>query len=126
MSEQVVEKIIDWSALIEICGYENMVSEIVKINLTDVVKGLDGLKKAAEQSKASDVTFFAHKLRGASLTMGALALAEIAHQVECCQEDTAAQYALERLGDLKNELDKVESFLSQPDWIEIAKSQVTE
>ena len=126
MSEQVIKKNIDWSSLMEVCGYENMVERIVEINRKDSVEALEKLKTAAEDLKASDVVFFAHKLKGAALTMGALDLAEKAHQIECWDEDQVCQTALERFEDLNNELDRVVSFLAQPDWIEIAKAQDAE
>lgn len=85
MEEQ--KPLIDWNivnGLLEL-GEEEEKSFLKEI--LDVYKGqypelLDGIQKAYQQSQAKDMVLNAHSLKGASLNIGALQLAEICREIE--------------------------------------------
>ena len=123
MDKIISEKIIDWSKLMDVCGHESVIKEIVVISIKDVDETVGLLAEAMETGNSADVALYAHRLKGVAMTMGTHLLSERAYQLECAgnEEDMAAAVTL--IEQVKEEFEKVRSFLSRADWIEIAKGQ---
>jgi PAS domain S-box-containing protein len=117
--------VISWSAIMEQCGNEDVVKEIVGVFLTEAIKYVDSLAEAVKTGNAKDIRFFAHKLKGSSAYVAAGQLVEKAQQLELAgmrQDMDAASPLFEQV---REEFAKVISFLSQPDWDHKAKQQVS-
>ena len=117
------ERIIDWTSIMEVCSDENIVEDFVKIFLEDVSQIMECIADAVKKENAKDVDFYAHRLKGAALHVAAKKLAEKTYRLGCAgkEEDTGVFAFL--FEDVKGECEKVTSFLSKADWIEIAKEQ---
>jgi len=120
---EVSEEIINWDWLINRAGYEELINEIVPIFLKDSAGRLDKLSETVESNDSGGINFHAHAIKGAARNIGAKRLSDIAHQLECAGKENNVEPTKPLLDKLKVELEKVVAFLSQADWIEVAKQQ---
>jgi len=114
---------IDWAAATGICDDESVIQEIAKVFLNDAPQTMASIAFAIKAENPADIQLHSHKLKGAALSIGASRVPDIAHRLECAGREKDMQTAAALLEELKTEFDKLISFLSQPDWIEIAKQQ---
>ncbi len=116
-------ELIDFNQLLATLGNEASIREITLIYLADNEKYIAQLTEAVESGDAIAVRSKAHAIKGASRNFRAKRLMDIAAQMERAGREGNMEMAASILGELKTEYEKVVSFLSQPDWIEIAKRQ---
>jgi PAS domain S-box-containing protein len=117
------EIIISWSAIMETCGDEDMVEEIVKIFLKDAPRCMEFIAKAIKTQNSQDTKLYAHRLKGSAGHIAAKQLSEIAYCLECAGVKEDIEEAALLFDDLRNNFGKVMSFLSKADWMEVAKQQ---
>ena len=79
------------------------------------------LQKAVEQRDIKNIKLYAHAIKGSAINIGAVQLSDTAHRLEQAACDQNTDSAGELLANIETELKKVLTFLSQTDWIEIAK-----
>lgn len=115
------ENIIDWPGLVERLGDEESIKEIVLIFLTDVKERIEMLTGAIMVSDAEEIKSYAHALKGAAANVGVKRLSDIAYCLECAGREKNMAAATPLFDELKAESEKVVTFLSRTDWIEIAK-----
>ncbi len=117
------ESIIDWASIVEVCGDEDVIKDIVEIFLEDGPLCIESIADAIKVKKPADIQLYAHKLKGAASHVSATRLSQTAYHLECAarKKDMAAAALL--FEDVQAEFKKVASFLSRADWIEIAKQQ---
>ena len=120
---EVSEEIINWDWLIDKLGDEELINEIVPIFLKDSGERLDKLSEAVESNDSGAIEFYAHAIKGAARNVGAKRLSDIAYQLECAGRENNVEPAKPFFDKLKVEIEKVVAFLSQADWIEVAKQQ---
>ena len=118
------ESIIGWASIMEVCGDENIVEDIVKIFLEESPEIMEHIADAIKDENAKDANFYAHRLKGAARHIAAKQLAEKAYCLERAGKENDMEAFASLFEDLKGELEKVISFLSKADWAEIAKEQV--
>ena len=110
-----VQDIFDKAGLLDrLMGDEELANEILGEFLEDVPRKVTALKEALDNGDAPSVQLQAHTLKGASATIGAVALQEMAHHIEVAGE--AGDLA--EAGSLVPQLDKqfeVLKKLIQPD-----------
>lgn len=123
MDEIAAEKIIDWAMIMDVCGYEDMAKEIIKLSLKDARQTVGLLAKAVKAGNPENVALYAHRLKGVAMTMGATQLSEKAYCLECAGDKEDIEAAPLLLDDAKDEFEKVMLFLSRANWIEKAKQQ---
>lgn len=121
MNKITDEKIIDWATIMDVCGYEDMVEEVIKSSMEEAGQTVGLLAKAIKTDNSADVALYAHRLKGVAMTMGATVLSKKAYRVECAGDEKDIKTAALLFNDLKDEIDKVIAFLSRADWIETAK-----
>ena len=120
---EVSEEIISWDQLIDRLGDEELINEIVPIFLKDSKERIDKLSEAVKSKDSKAIKFYGHVIKGAARNVGAKRLSDIASQLECAGRENDLEAATPLFDSLKIELEKVVTFLSQPDWIEIAKRE---
>jgi CheY-like chemotaxis protein/HPt (histidine-containing phosphotransfer) domain-containing protein len=82
-----VQNIFDKASLIDrLMGDEELANEVLGGFLEDVRRMLTALKEALDNGDAYSVQHQAHNLNGASATVGAVALQEMAHHIEVAGE----------------------------------------
>lgn len=113
--------IVDWKQLIGRIVDEDLVAEIMPVCVADNKDRLKKLAKAVEKGDIENVKSYAHGIKGSSANLGAKRLSELA----CLLEHRASQGDLSQaralLEKIKVEFKRFESFVSQANWIEIAK-----
>lgn len=114
---------IDWQLLIERIGNEQLIGEIMPIFLKDNQERMKMLAKAVEESDDKEVKFYAHSIKGASGTIGAMAIAELARQLENAGRDAEKTKYTPLFEELKARFARLSRFLSQSDWKQIASSR---
>jgi len=117
------EHVIDWASVTNICDDETVIKEIAKAFLEDGPQTVSSIADAIKAKKPADVQLYAHKLKGAALTIGANRLSETAYRLECAGQKKDIAEAGSLFDDVRSEFEKLVSVLSQADWIEIAKQQ---
>lgn len=121
MDTKTSEKIIDWSPIIEACGDESIVQEIIAISLNDAGQSIDLLSEAITSARADDVKLYAHRLKGIAMTIGANRLSELAYSIEHAGGEKDVDTVEKAFEDVKIEFEKVRAFLARDDWMELAK-----
>jgi len=115
---------LDWSAVMKAYdGDEDTIKDVVKLSLEEGPQIINSLADAIKAQDVQKVKFYAHKLKGVARHLGAGKLSDKAH----CLEGAAVEGKLQNAGplfdDIEQEFQKLKSFLSEPDWIEMAKQQ---
>ncbi len=119
---QVEPDVINWDSVMNVCGDEKTVKEVVEIFLTDAPQCMERIANAIKSTNLKDIELYAHRLKGDARHLVAEQLQIKTHNLECAgrkgSDMTTAQSLFEQV---QNELEKIISFLSQPNWIEMAK-----
>ncbi len=112
---------IDWSTLMNNLSDEEMIMDTVRIFTEDAPQTIQNLNEAIKVKTSEDVELYAHSLKGISAMIGANQLHPKAYQLECAgkQNDTDVFDSL--FDDIKKGFDEVMAFLSEANWVEIAK-----
>ena len=117
------KEILNWGQLIGRLADEELIKEIVPIFLNDSEERFGKLAEAVKAGDAKGIKFYAHALKGAATNVGAKRLSDIAYHLEHVGRAKDVEAAAPLLDELKTELEKVVTFLSRTDWIEIAKRE---
>lgn len=115
--------LIDWAAVTNICDDENVFQEVVKMFLVDSPKCIKSIAEAIKSANPKYIRMYAHSLKGASLQIGAKKLAEKAYLLECAGRDKHMEEVPTLFAAVQDEYGKLTLFLSQPDWLELLKTQ---
>jgi len=121
--EQDDKKIIDWEQLINRWGDEELIKEVAAIFLKDSGERLDMLSKAVKAGDSREIKFYAHSIKGSAGNVGAVRLSEMASRLEHMALEDDLSQAAELLQNITTEFIKLRSFVSNPEWIEMAKEQ---
>jgi len=117
--------VIDWECLRERVLDENEIEKIIPVFLGENGKLVGILADAIRAARTSEVKVYASALRGSAANLGAKRLSHFAHQLEVLARQKELSVAEALLQEIIAEFEKLQSFVSKPNWIEIAKQQVT-
>jgi HPt (histidine-containing phosphotransfer) domain-containing protein len=117
------DRIIDWTSLIDVCGEEDMVDELVQASLEDGVESLGLLRRAVQAEDLETIELYAHRLKGVSMIMGAATLRPLAYALEQAGNEGRLEDIPGLFSRILETFDQVSAFLSQDNWIELAKQQ---
>ena len=115
------DKMIDWTSLMEVCGEEDMVEELVEASVEDGAASLDLLRQAVEAKDLKNIELYAHRLKGVSMVMGAFTLTPLAYALEQAGNEGRLEDVPGLLAPIQETFDQVSAFLSQDHWIPQAK-----
>ena len=117
------EDVIDWACAMNVCNDENVIKETVRAILEDGPQCIKSIAEAVKAENPADVRLYAHRLKGAAMTIGARRLSEKACRLECAGEEKDVAAAASLFDDVQGEFEKLKLFLSGDDWIQRAKQQ---
>ncbi|MBN1392760.1 MAG: PAS domain S-box protein [Sedimentisphaerales bacterium] len=117
------EAVMDWAKITAGGLDEEIIKEIMPTYLQESKKHLADLTSAVGASNAKEVKLHAHAVKGAGRNLGITKLSEAAGQLETMAAHEDLSQAEELLKKVTNEFEKLEKFVSSPNWIETAKSQ---
>jgi len=117
------EDAVDWDAIVRVCGDEGVIRSIAGAILEDGPRSIELIAEGFRGGDAKEVRLYAHRLKGAALTIGAIRLSEKSFGLECAADDGDMVTSASLFDEVRAEFEKLALFLSQPDWIEKAKQQ---
>jgi|GEM_PF-498253 len=115
------EVIINWAKVLAGGMDEQMIKEIMPTYLASNMEHLQKLISAVKAANAKDIVSHAHAIKGAGRNLGMVQLSKAALQLETMALQGDLSKAEELLKNIMFEFDRLEKFVSQPDWVEIAK-----
>jgi PAS domain S-box-containing protein len=113
--------IIDWAKVVAIGMDEQMIKEIMPTYLPSNREHLQKLISAVKEANTTDIVSHAHAIKGAGRNLGVVQLSKVTLQLETMARQGDLSKAEELLKNIIFEFDRLEKFVSQPDWVEIAK-----
>jgi two-component system sensor histidine kinase/response regulator len=116
-------EILNWDHIISRLGDESLIREIAPIFVKDNRDRFDGLERAVNTGDAENIKLYAHAIRGAGRNIAARRLADLAFKLECAGREGDIETSVTLLDAIRTELDKVVTFLSRPDWVDVAKRE---
>jgi len=122
-AEHNIEVPVDWSAMMNNLGDEDMVMDAVRIFSEDSGQTVQKLAEVINAKIPEDVQLHAHSLKGMSAMIGAEELRKKASRLECAGEEGDTEAFDLLFDDIKKDFDKLVKFLSERDWVETAKQQ---
>jgi len=115
--------VIAWHKLISRIGDEELIKELMPIGIEDNRSRIESLSEAIHAGDAAGVKFYAHAIKGAGINLGIERLAGAAKRLEQKAAAGDLSQAQELLHAIRLESSRLETLVSQPDWVEIAKRQ---
>ena len=117
--------LVDWEIIRSICEDENVLREIASAILEDGPRSINAIQEAIDAKNAAGVRLYAHRLKGAAVAIGATVLSEKSYSLECAGQNSDMSGVAELFEDVQNEFEKLALFLSDPQWVELAKQKGT-
>ncbi len=115
--------IIAWGQLISRIGDEDLVRELMPICVADNRSRLESLSEAVVANDAVNVKLYAHSIKGSAANLGAEPLSEAAQHLEHLAAADDLSGAQPHFETIRAAFERFEDFVSQPDWVEMAKRQ---
>lgn len=115
------EEVISWSQIVAAGLDEQLMKEILPTYLHKNKKHLQALITAVKTANAEDVRFHAHAIKGGGRNLGVTRLSDVASKLEISASKGDLSDAEDLLKNITLEVDRLEKFVSKPDWVEIAK-----
>ena len=115
------DKIIDWTSLIDICGEEDMVEELVAASVEDGVECVVLLRQAMQAKDLHNIELYAHRLKSVSMIIGATTLTPLAYALEQAGNEGRLDDVPGLFAPIQETFDQVSAFLSQDNWVDMAK-----
>lgn len=120
-SPQTGEIELDWNLLMERVGFEELIDEIMPIFIKDNSERMKMLTQAMANSDDKEIKFYAHSLKGATATIGASAIAELAKQLETAARDLNKSVYSPLYEEIKVRFTRLMDLLAKSDWKQIAQ-----
>jgi HPt (histidine-containing phosphotransfer) domain-containing protein len=117
------EDVIDWDQLISRVVEEDIAREIVPLCVVDNRERLEMLDEAVRRGNAEDVKLYAHAIKGSAGNIGAGQLSDVAAQLEHKAYHGDLSQAEQLLQGIRTEFARLDAFVSNPEWVEMAKRQ---
>ena len=123
--EQYNECPVDFSIIEKSHDDKEILKEIVKIVLEDAPKTIELLAEAIADGNSNNVKLYSHKLKGLARHVAARKLTDMLYDLETRGRKGLLEGSEALFADIQTEFNKLKSFLSQPNWMETAKSSVS-
>ena len=115
------QEIINWPELVSRGMEEDILEEVVPVFLADRKERINKLTEAVEAGDAKEVKLCAHTIKGGAGNVGAKKLSEAASKLEQLASQGDLSNAVELLEQIKTEFQRFETFVSHPNWIQMAR-----
>ncbi len=117
---------IDWHLLMERVGGQELVDEIIPIFIKDNTDRMRMLTEAIRKNDDGEIKFYAHSLKGATATVGAAAVSDIAKQLEAAARDSDSTKYKSLFDELNVRFTHLMDFLSRDDWKQAAQQAASQ
>ncbi|MBW7990784.1 MAG: response regulator [Planctomycetes bacterium] len=123
INDQYGEAPVDFAIIQKIYDDKDVLEETVKIFLEEAPQTIELLAEAIAAGDSRNVKMYAHKLRGLAMHVASRKLSDMLYPLETKAGKGELEGAEELFADIQTEFGKLNSFLSQPNWIESAGQQ---
>ncbi len=110
------EAIIDWQTLTSVCNNEKLIDEIARIIAVSMPDDIKQLRAAMENEDYETVFLSAHRVKGATASLGATKISKLAGQLEKAGKKQDQESIESLITAVQTEVDKLLSLLAEPDW----------
>lgn len=117
------KSIIDWKTMISICDDKEVLLEISGAICEDAPKCMEKIVAAISDEDSANLELYAHRIKGATASIGAKAASEKAAQLEQAGRNDDLEMAQSLIEQAQAEVDSLLSFLSEADWLQKAEEQ---
>ncbi len=118
--------VILWDRLLSRIGDEDLVRELMPVCIQDNRTRLAALGEAVEAKDPANVKLYAHAIKGSSANLGVEGLSEVAKRLEHMAANGDLSQAEQLLQEIRTQFQRLESFVSQSDWMEVVKRQAAD
>ena len=118
-----IRTIIDWQALSAVCDDNEIIAEVVDAFCEDTPQSMEKVLAAIRENDFANLELYAHRIKGATATIGAKTVAEITAQLERAGKEEDLETAESLIEQVQAEVDDLLSFLAEPDWLQKVKEQ---
>ena len=125
-SEQYGKCPVDFSIIKKIYDDEEILKETVEIFLEEASETKELLAEAIAAGDPNNVKKYAHKLKGLARHVAARKLTDMLYELETKGRNEKLEGSETLFSEIQMELDKLISFLSQPNWNKTAELQTNE
>jgi len=122
--EQYDEVPVDFEVIQNIYDDEEVLKETVNVFLEEAPKTIELLAEAIVAKDSRNVKMYTHKLRGLARHVAATKLTDMLYPLETKAGEGEMEGTETLFANIRTEFDKLESFLSQPNWSELAIQKV--
>jgi two-component system, sensor histidine kinase and response regulator len=114
---------VDWSELIRrLDNDEDLIRDVVAEWLIDNSTSMAALGRAVKTKNAQDISTLAHAMKGSAAVISAHALTQAALSLEMAGIEEKLEDTDVLMTDVRTECEKLKAFLSQANWVEVAKA----
>jgi len=121
VDKQYGEVPVDFAIIQKIYDDEEVLKETVKVFLEEASKTIELLAEAIVAKDSRNVKMYTHKLRGLTRHVAATKLTDMLYPLETKAGEGEMEGTEILFADIRTEFDKLKSFLSQPNWSELAE-----
>jgi signal transduction histidine kinase/DNA-binding response OmpR family regulator/PAS domain-containing protein len=123
-SDDNITDVIDFKDLEDRGMDEEIIKEMIPLFIADNKVQLEDLTTAIQKKNSKQVRSLAHSIKGASANVGARKISEAALKMEKKDLNKDLTGAKKLLELICTEYKRLESFVSDPDWIDVVKEKV--
>ncbi len=121
LADSDMDEIINWDQLVDRLGDEDTIREIMPTYAKDIQKHFDKLSLAVTNGDCESIAGHAHALKGMGRNLSVEGLSDIASRMEKAGRENDIEVSTLLFEDLRSEVEKVVTVLSQSDWIDKVK-----
>jgi HPt (histidine-containing phosphotransfer) domain-containing protein len=114
---------IDLSELIRICEDDDIIHAVLQAFLEDAPTIFRNLDQAMQTKDVSQIALYAHRMKGSSRNLGALALSEISLKMELRAKEGRLESMDQDYVELKRLYDLLRNFVSNENWLDALRKE---
>jgi CheY-like chemotaxis protein/HPt (histidine-containing phosphotransfer) domain-containing protein len=112
---------INFHLLLERIGDESLIDEIIPVFLKDNAERMEMLSQAIAKNYDKEIKFYAHSVKGAAATIGAVKISELAKQLETVARDNQQADYQAVFDEMRSRFNRLKAFLGRSDWKQAAQ-----
>ncbi|HBR20800.1 MAG TPA: hypothetical protein DD726_11420 [Phycisphaerales bacterium] len=112
---------LDYHLLLERIGDESLIDEIIPVFLKDNTERMELLSQAIAKNDIKEIKFYGHSIKGATATIGATRISELAKQLETAARDSQEFDYKAVFDEIQSRFSRLTAFLARSDWKQAAQ-----
>jgi CheY-like chemotaxis protein/HPt (histidine-containing phosphotransfer) domain-containing protein len=115
--------IIDGRTLMDICDDDEVITEIAASICQDAPQSMQNILEAIRREDFDNLKLYAHRMKGATATIGANMLSQITARLEQAGRDKDMVEAQQLVAQVQTQVDGLLSLLAEPNWLQKVRTQ---